>query len=190
MRITIEIFIQIIDILYFQKFQKWAIFKNLTSLQHNSLSSCSRKGDTAFANRLWQRKKSFSFTLGNYRIYSNRIPRVLFHFDTQTRVVLEVRVVLEARVVLNEKGKFWQVFEKLNVYFHAQPSKPAHFQISSSIIISSWLKSSDWNSFRLLRTFIACGGTIKAPTTLLHIPSLAKKLICWIPGLYIVHGLY
>ena len=32
MRITIEIFIQIIVIFYFQKFQKWTIFKNLASL--------------------------------------------------------------------------------------------------------------------------------------------------------------
>ena len=79
----------------------------------------------------------FEISTLKYRIYSNRTPRVLFHFETQTRVVLEVRVVLEARVVLNEKGKFKQVFEKSNLYVHAQPSKPAHFQIFSSFIIIS-----------------------------------------------------
>ena len=52
-------------------------------------------------------RRFFAFNLNTsnwsnaiYRIYSNRTPRVLFHFDIQTRVVLE------ARVVLNEKGKF------------------------------------------------------------------------------------
>ncbi len=86
-----------------------------------------------------------------YRIYSNRAPRVLFHFDSLTRVVLEAQVVLEARVLLNDKGKNNTILIS-NVYLHVQPKKNTRSRIkkrtdfqtssSSSTIISS--SSSGW----------------------------------------------
>ena len=43
----------------------------------------------------------FIFRLNKVTVFTLIEPPGLFHFDTQTRVVLEVLVVLEARVVLN-----------------------------------------------------------------------------------------
>ena len=74
------------------------------SLEENSATdqqsafNTKNKGFHMHMQWLFRRKAA---CISHYRIYSNRNPRVLFHFDTQTQVVLEVRVVL-----INEKGKF------------------------------------------------------------------------------------